>query len=179
MTSAEKFEILSAYLDDEASDEERHLVEQWIEQDPQFRQQYQAQIKLKAAIRRLPSSLFGDALSNCDRPTVDELADDLKYEITLPSRLSQTLPSAAARKPSPYSLLQPSAQATTAQFRWKDTLLVLAALSAAAIATFCYASAERTRWVQPNRAPGRVKRTDTRADGVLCHQPFRSAVESC
>ena len=50
-SSTEKFEILSAYLDDEASWEECCLVEQWLDSDPVFRQQYQAQRRLKTAIR--------------------------------------------------------------------------------------------------------------------------------
>ncbi len=63
MTSAEKFEFLSAYLDDEASQAERRLVEQWIECDSLFRQQYQAQLRLKSALRSLPASLFDVAIA--------------------------------------------------------------------------------------------------------------------
>ena len=171
MTSAEKFEILSAYLDDEASDEERLLVEQWIEQDPQFRQQYQAQLKLKAAIRQLPSSLFGNLTSSCDIQPADEPTEDLRYKLTSPSSQLRSLrPTSAASK---------SSACRQVQSKWRDILIVLAALSAAAIASFCYSSTERTRWVQPGRAPSRIKRTDAKADGVLCHRIFQSALESC
>ena len=63
MTSDEKFEILSAYLDDEVSQEERRLVEQWIECDPLFRQQYQAQLTLKSAVRSLSTRFFDVAIA--------------------------------------------------------------------------------------------------------------------
>ena len=170
MTSAEKFEILSAYLDNEASDEERRLVEQWIEQDPQFRQQYQAQLKLKAAIRHLPSSLFDDVPVSRNIPTVEELTDDLKYDLALPSYQRQSFQPLAPSK---------SSVCGSVHSPWKDTLVILAALSAAVITAFCYASTERTRWVQPGRVPSRIKKTDAKADGVLCHRTFQSALESC
>jgi hypothetical protein len=50
-TDDEKFELLSAYLDDEVSEQERCLVEHWLSADPQLQQHYQAQLRLRQAIR--------------------------------------------------------------------------------------------------------------------------------
>jgi hypothetical protein len=50
-TDDEKFELLSAYFDDEVSEQERALVEHWLSCDPQLQQHYQAQLKLRQAIR--------------------------------------------------------------------------------------------------------------------------------
>ena len=50
-TSHEKFELLSAYMDDEVTAEERALVEHWLSSDPLMRRHYQKQLKLRAAIK--------------------------------------------------------------------------------------------------------------------------------
>ncbi|NJM97689.1 MAG: hypothetical protein HC800_11495 [Phormidesmis sp. RL_2_1] len=60
-TDDEKFELLSAYLDDEVSLQERHLVEHWLSVDPSTQQHYQAQLKLRQAIR-----WHCDAPKTCD-----------------------------------------------------------------------------------------------------------------
>lgn len=74
-SSTEKFEILSAYLDDEASEEECRLVEQWLDCDPLFRQQYQAQRQLKVAIRSLSASSLFDTETAADADLADNLID--------------------------------------------------------------------------------------------------------
>ncbi|MGI8934571.1 MAG: hypothetical protein ACR2FS_10910 [Phormidesmis sp.] len=51
LTADEKFDLLSAYLDDEVSEQERCLVEQWLSSDAQIQQQYQAQNKIRRALR--------------------------------------------------------------------------------------------------------------------------------
>lgn len=51
LAADEKFNLLSAYLDDEVSDQERRLVEQWLSSDAQVQQQYQAQNKIRRALR--------------------------------------------------------------------------------------------------------------------------------
>ncbi len=51
LTTEEKFELLSAYIDGEVSEHEQQLVEHWLETDSQMQQQYQAQIKLSSAIK--------------------------------------------------------------------------------------------------------------------------------
>lgn len=48
-----KFELLSAYLDDEVSTEERQQVEQWLRSDAELRQQYETQLKLRQAMKSL------------------------------------------------------------------------------------------------------------------------------
>ena len=73
--STEQFEILSAYLDDEASGEECRLVEQWLDCDPSFRQQYQAQRRLRAAIRSLSASSLLDVENVDETDIADSLAD--------------------------------------------------------------------------------------------------------
>ncbi len=52
-TDQEKFELLSAYLDNEVSESERCLVKYWLSSDLVLRQHYQAQIKLRKAMRLL------------------------------------------------------------------------------------------------------------------------------
>ncbi|MGC1307056.1 MAG: hypothetical protein WA885_07485 [Phormidesmis sp.] len=65
-----KFELLSAYLDGEVSEQEYRLVNHWISSNPVIWQQYQEQMKLRQAIRKygaeqlkadLDSSLNGDS----------------------------------------------------------------------------------------------------------------------
>ncbi len=50
-TQDEKCELLSAYIDDECSFQERQLVEHWLASDSQMQQQYRAQLKLQLAIK--------------------------------------------------------------------------------------------------------------------------------
>lgn len=47
----EKFELLSAYLDDEVTAEERALVNHWLASDPEMQKSYQKQLKLKQALK--------------------------------------------------------------------------------------------------------------------------------
>jgi len=47
----EAFELLSAYLDDEVTEEERCLVQHWLASDPEMKSHYQKQLKLRQAMR--------------------------------------------------------------------------------------------------------------------------------
>ncbi|MEM9009328.1 MAG: hypothetical protein AAGE59_38235 [Cyanobacteria bacterium P01_F01_bin.86] len=49
-----RFELLSAYLDDEVTTEERKLVAQWLMDDPNTQQMYQRLLMLRQAIRTAP-----------------------------------------------------------------------------------------------------------------------------
>lgn len=49
-----RFDLLSAYLDGEATPSERKQVQQWLDTDPQFRQQYHQLLRLQQSISRLP-----------------------------------------------------------------------------------------------------------------------------
>lgn len=51
LAKAEQFELLSAYLDDEVTEQERCLVEHWLSSDSQLQQQYQAQLKIRSAMK--------------------------------------------------------------------------------------------------------------------------------
>ena len=51
-----RFELLSAYLDDEGTTEERQLVAQWLMDDPDTQQMYQRLLMLRQAIRTAPVS---------------------------------------------------------------------------------------------------------------------------
>ncbi|MEM8505002.1 MAG: hypothetical protein AAF716_17840 [Cyanobacteria bacterium P01_D01_bin.1] len=57
-SAEEKFELMSAYLDDEVSEQERVLVESWLESDPQLLSSYQQQLKLREAVQELGLDLF-------------------------------------------------------------------------------------------------------------------------
>ncbi len=49
-----RFELLSAYLDDEVTAEERKLVAQWLTEDANTQQMYQRLLMLRQAIRTAP-----------------------------------------------------------------------------------------------------------------------------
>ena len=49
-----RFELLSAYVDDEVTAEERKLVAQWLMDDPVTQQTYQRLLMLRQAIRTTP-----------------------------------------------------------------------------------------------------------------------------
>ena len=53
LSEAKKFELLSAYIDNEVSEEERQMVEGWLASDPTMRQKYKAQLKLSQAMKSL------------------------------------------------------------------------------------------------------------------------------
>ena len=53
-TPTERFELLSAYMDDEVSLEERKLVESWIDTDPGIQRQYRLLLSLGRSFQSLP-----------------------------------------------------------------------------------------------------------------------------
>lgn len=54
----DEFELISAYLDGEVSEQERAKVEQLIAEDPSVQQLYQEQLKLREAVKLLPLDFF-------------------------------------------------------------------------------------------------------------------------
>ncbi len=52
--SPDRFELLSAYLDGEASPEERALVEHWLATDPETQRLYRQLVNLHELCQRLP-----------------------------------------------------------------------------------------------------------------------------
>lgn len=52
-TENDKFELLSAYIDNEVSEIERQQVERWLVLDARLQQQYKAQLKLSQAMKSL------------------------------------------------------------------------------------------------------------------------------
>jgi anti-sigma factor RsiW len=50
----QQFELLSAYMDNEASPEEKLKVEQWLATDANFRRLYQQQLRLRQLLIDLP-----------------------------------------------------------------------------------------------------------------------------
>ena len=189
-SSAEKFEILSAYLDNEASEENRTLVERWIECDPSFRQQYQAQLQIKAAIRSLPAQIFsfdltGEAASgtcsekrgsatekgayselnhlkqDCSKQNV--LGQNVLEQNALEQALdSQNLEQFSARTALfPNRRLAVTSSTTASAYRWKDLLLIATAISATAFTALSCSSMKRSQRGQIRRAPGRITKVDT------------------
>ena len=53
LTDDERFELLSAYMDGEVSDEERQQVERWLASDAQIQRHYSAQVRLRQAMKSL------------------------------------------------------------------------------------------------------------------------------
>lgn len=52
--SEEQFELLSAYIDNEVSPDERRQVEYWLDTDPSFKRLYQQQLRLQKLLIDLP-----------------------------------------------------------------------------------------------------------------------------
>ena len=48
-----KFELLSAYMDNEVSEEERKEVEGWLASDPEVQKQHRYQLRLSQAMKSL------------------------------------------------------------------------------------------------------------------------------
>lgn len=69
----EKFLLLSAYLDGEVTPSERHQVQEWLDNDPQFKQQYLQQLKLHQGINQTPTPT--------PSPSSSDLADAVFQEI--------------------------------------------------------------------------------------------------
>ncbi|AFZ43725.1 hypothetical protein PCC7418_1537 [Halothece sp. PCC 7418] len=54
MDNQQRFELLSAYLDQELSPEETKKVEQWLKEDEEARQTYQRLLNLRYRLREMP-----------------------------------------------------------------------------------------------------------------------------
>lgn len=65
--SEEQFELLSAYIDNEVSPDERRQVEYWLDTDANFKRLYQQQLRLQRLLIDLPvptkSQQLGSSLS--------------------------------------------------------------------------------------------------------------------
>lgn len=190
MISAKKFEILSAYLDDEVSQEERLLVERWIECDPLFRQQYQAQLALKAALRSLPANLFEVAitpenrldscLTNPEQTTSKRAPSEQSAYPESPDALK--LDRLSSHKANPIDktgnslsigdiLIRQDCKAkigcnpmningTAIASKWKNLLIIATALSAAVFTTLSCGSIKSSQKSQIRRPPGRITEVD-------------------
>ena len=192
MTSAEKFEILSAYLDNEASDEECLLVKEWLENDPQFQQQYQDQLKIRATIRTLPANFLSPPMSTVETPVVSDSVTDryptkLKQqsEKAILDRFSlQAVWSASQNQPRPLAKSishQTNANARTIQDIYlnrakgakhaagsvarcggENFMLVAIALSIATLAVFFMSAAQPRKQFRTDAVPGRIKSSNIR-----------------
>ena len=161
-SSAEKFEILSAFLDNEASPEECRLVEQWIECDPLFRQQYQVQLRLKTAIRSLSTLEKSSHPWSIDCSPTDDPSIFCTHKPETYTRLN------ASCKPESSSYM-PIAQ------RGKEFIIVVAAaLSAVSLTAFSYSNLKRSSgWKQLRRTSVLSSAADAPS-----RQTFQSAAES-
>jgi anti-sigma factor RsiW len=65
----EQFELLSLYIDNEASPAEKRQVEQWLAGDPKFRNLYHQQLRLRQLLidMPVPGSSRVDAQANRDK----------------------------------------------------------------------------------------------------------------
>ena len=52
--SMERFELLSAYIDGEATPQECKLVQDWLDTDPEFKQAYLGLIRIQTALPHVP-----------------------------------------------------------------------------------------------------------------------------
>lgn len=71
---SERFELLSAYLDNEASPEERIQVETWLAEEPEFKKLYRQMASLHYSFQEMPTvqpSTSTEALVNAVMARVD------------------------------------------------------------------------------------------------------------
>jgi anti-sigma factor RsiW len=81
-TLAEQFELLSAYIDDEATPSERYEVEALLESDEAFAQQYRQMLRIQTSLpamsvpstRQSPEALAAAVFAEIDRPRKRKLA---------------------------------------------------------------------------------------------------------
>ena len=74
LTKDDRFELLSAYIDNELSVHERKQVEAWLESDPEMRRQYQSLSALSRSFQAMPvtqSSTSADDLLDAVFTKVD------------------------------------------------------------------------------------------------------------
>ena len=55
LTTDDRFELLSAYVDNELSTEQRKQVEQWLESDPEMQRQYRSLSALSRSFQSMPA----------------------------------------------------------------------------------------------------------------------------
>jgi anti-sigma factor RsiW len=81
-TSIEQFELLSAYLDDEATASERYEVEALLETDEAFANQYRQMLRIQTSLptmsvpstRQSPEALAAAVFTEIDRPRKRRMA---------------------------------------------------------------------------------------------------------
>ncbi len=93
LTYPEKFELLSVYLDDEATEEEQRLVKHWLSSDLNLQQQYREQLKLRIALR-----------ATLSKPSPNQVSTNIANASSLSSRASSKPTKQTLKEPSPKEL---------------------------------------------------------------------------
>ncbi|WP_051037881.1 anti-sigma factor family protein [Thalassoporum mexicanum] len=75
MSPEKRFELLSAYIDNEVSPDEQRLVERWLAEDDAFRKLYQQQLRLGQLFVNMPSPT--QSIAQTER-TIDRFMDKLE-----------------------------------------------------------------------------------------------------
>lgn len=75
----DRFELLSAYLDGEASAAERKQVDTWLATDPEFKQCYQQLLQLQRGVQSIPVPAS---------PSVEQTVDNVMARVERKPRLS-------------------------------------------------------------------------------------------
>lgn len=161
-SQAEKFELLSAYLDDEVSEQEKYLVANWLAYDVQLQKHYQNQLRLRQAIRGLGANAFSVETDSAASEPKLEAAPELD-ECPIKELSSQEV---SLNVFSPLSLLgnrslgfngqlaisDALAQSSAQVPHWKKGLLVIvAALGATVVTLLNNTQTERRRPANLNR----------------------------
>ena len=79
IANSDRFELLSTYMDGEASAAERKQVEQWLAADPKFRQIYHRLLTLQRTFQALPTP------TSC--PSAEQTTAQVMARVTRRSRL--------------------------------------------------------------------------------------------
>lgn len=152
---AEKLELISAYLDNEVSEEEKHLVAHWLAHDVQLQKHYQNQLKIRQAIRCLGSEVFSVATDSVSESELESELDEFPIKefssqeavltVFSPLRLlgNRSLGYKLNRQ---LAISEALAQTSAQSPRWKKGLLVIvAALGATVVALLNNTQTERRR----------------------------------
>ncbi|MCS7031470.1 MAG: zf-HC2 domain-containing protein [Gloeomargarita sp. SKYG116] len=122
--SPDRFELLSAYLDGEASPEERALVEHWLATDPELQRLYRQLVNLHELCQGLPAPSLGMSADEVVTGVLTRITRRARKRLIWSGILVATsalvggiISGLVGRAPAPELAQQPTPPATTATLR--------------------------------------------------------------
>lgn len=77
---ADRFQLLSAYLDREVTAQEHRQVQMWIDTDPQFKQAYLNLLRLQQAMPQLPGPPPSISAAELSQRVFTQIAQENRYQ---------------------------------------------------------------------------------------------------